>query len=156
MELKFLRIVDPNAFESIPRYLLEQIKGYDDEKINRLYQYAPSILTIIGMDNGQFVRMPNPLVHIAILIDDKHIIKGFFWFQFDPIDKVTFIQEYSVDPEYQSMNGDLLNKAKDYLMSLPIGDEYKKTIRWATTRPHAFEKQGHKRSEKVLMEIDNE
>jgi len=153
--LKFVRIIDQGAFNCIPRYLFEQIKDLDSDAIGRLYQYASSILTIVGLDEGgQIIRVPNPLVHIAVLIDDKHKIKGFFWFQFDPIEQLTFIQEYSVDRSYQSANGDLLNQAKTYVMGLPIPDEYKRVIRWATTKPDAFEKHGFRRAKKVLMEIE--
>ena len=154
-ELKFVRIIDQGAFNCIPRYLFEQIKDLDADAIDRLYQYASSILTIIGLnETGQIIRVPNPLVHITVLINDKHKIKGFFWFQFDPIEQLTFVQEYSVDRSYQSANGDLLKRAKDYIKELPIPDEYKKTIRWTTTRPNAFEKHGFKRAKKVLMEIE--
>jgi len=156
-DLIFIRVIDPAAFRAIPRYLFEQIKGTDDVMIDRLNQCASEILTTpVVNENGQLIRIPNPIVCIASLHDIARQIKGFLWAEIDIIERHIFVQAYSVDKEYQSNNGAVEKRMVKYLFDLPIPDEFKTKIKMATLQPKVFEEKfGWKRSNKVLMEIEN-
>ena len=156
-DLKFWRVTDPAVFQVIPRRLFEQIKELDDEMIENFYQFGTEILTVPVVRNGKLCRVPNPIIWIAVLHDVAHEMKGFVWAEFNIIEKHIFIQAYSVDKEYQSTNGATEKKVVDYLFSLPVPDEIKTKIKMVTARPKVFEeKHGWKRSNNVLMELDNE
>lgn len=156
-ELKFVRIIVPELFAFIPRYLFEQIKEIDEEAIDAIYENAASIMTVPVMNEKGVVvgRLPAVNVWIAGLHDISHQIKGFLWAEFDIIEKRIFVQACSVDKEYQSNNGELLEKVKSYLLNLPILPEFKQKICWSTIQPKAFERRGFKRSQKILMEYKN-
>lgn len=70
-------------------------------------------------------RRPNPLVHIAIFIDEKGFIKGYLWAEFDIVERSVFIQELSADSEYKDV---MLEQVQDYIFDLPINPEYKSKI----------------------------
>jgi len=149
-ELTFQRVITPRV---IPRYLFEQFDGMDAQKIDMIYGYAEDIITIPTVNNsGQIVKVLNPLIWFVVLQDISHIIKGFVWFEIDPIERYIYIQAFSVDKEYQSNNGSVNKKLIDYLFSLPIPDDLKQKIVMATNRPNVCQKQGWERSKKVLME----
>lgn len=157
-ELKFTRIVVPDLFALIPRYLFEQIKELDDEAIDAIRGNATLIMTVPIMDeNGKVTgQLPALNVWIALLYDADLGIKGFLWVEIDLIEKRIFVQACSVDKEYQSTDGAFSKKVVDYLRSLNIPDEIKSNIQLATTTPKAYEKFGWKRTNKVLMELKNE
>lgn len=156
-DLKFVRIVVPELFAVIPRYLFEQIKEIDDGMIDAIYENATKIMTVPIMNEKGVVvgNLPKLNVWIALLYDTSHQIKGVLWADFDSIEKCIYIQACSLDAEYQSDNGAAMKKGVDYLRSLPIPDEIKANIRMATIKPKAFEKNGWKRSKKVLMECND-
>jgi len=139
-DLKFIRTFD---FRYIPRPLFEQVKEMDAAMIDRVYKFSP----LIGA---------SPLTLLYVLIDEVNKIKGVLWAEVDLIDAIIFIRLLSVDREYQSLNGQILNKAKDFLFNLPTGSELKKEIHFLTTRPDAFEKIGARRTERIRMELTNE
>lgn len=139
-ELKFVRTFD---FRYIPRALFEQIKEMDDAMINRVYRLGP----LIGA---------SPTTLLYVLIDEVNVIKGVLWAEIDLIEAIIFVRLLSVDKEYQSSNGQLLNKAKDFLFNLEMGPELKKEIHFLTMRPGAFEKTGAKPSKRIRMELTNE
>lgn len=156
-DLKFVRIVDPQVFAVIPRYLFENIKEADAEMIDAMYENATNIMTVpIMSEQGVMVgNLPKLNVWIAVLHDDSHQIKGFLWAEFDSIEKCIFIQACSLDAEYQSEDGAAMKKGIDYLRSLPISDDMKNNIKMATNYPKAFEKHGWKRSKKIFMEYSD-
>ena len=49
-ELKFVRVIDPQLFAVIPRYLFEQIKEIDDRAIDAIYESATAIMTVPVMN----------------------------------------------------------------------------------------------------------
>ncbi|GAF71285.1 unnamed protein product [marine sediment metagenome] len=139
-DLQFVRTFD---FALIPRTLLEQVKEIDSEEIDRIYTFGPMFAS-------------NPLTLLYALVDAGYKIKGVLWAEIDVIDAIIFIRLLSVNKEYQSQNGQLLNKAKDWLFNLKTGPKLKKEIHFLTTRPGAFEKIGVRRSKRIRMEITNE
>ena len=139
-ELEFVRTFD---FRHIPRTLFEQIKEMDKAMIDRIYKFGP-------------LFAESPLTLLYVLVDVDYKIKGVLWAEVNIIDAVIFIRLLSVDKEYQSQNGELLNKAKEFLFNLDTGPDLKKEIRFLTTHPSAFEEVGAKRSKQIRMEINNE
>ena len=155
-ELTFVRAIDPAVVQAIPRYLFEQIKDMDEQKIEMIYGYATSILTVPAVNAiGQIVSVPNPLIWMVIMHDVSHQIKGFLWAKIDIIERRIFVQACSVDRDYQGTNGAVEKRVVDYLFGLPIPDDLKQKIVMSTSRPKACEKHGWHRSKKVLMEIEN-
>lgn len=155
-ELKFVPIVDPNAFDLIPKYLFEQIKGREWE-VEKFYKWGPI-----------FIR--NPLNRIWVLTDIANLIKGVLWITIDPVLELIAVNVFSVDRKYQELNGSLRNKpknnpsvlllkAKEQLDKFRIelkeagGAELKEKILWTTTRPHTFRRFGARKSKRVIMEI---
>lgn len=157
-DLQFVRVIDPAIFQVIPRKLFEQIKELDEEAIDAIYANAVSIMTI-PVVNEKGIRigtLPKLNVWVAILHDVAHQIKGFLWAEFDIIERCIFVQACSLDKQYQSNDGAFIKKVVEYLRGLPVPDELKANIRFATTRPEAFEKLGWKRSKKILLELKDE
>lgn len=142
-DLKFVRTYGfTYPYGHIPRELFEQEKEMDKDAIDRIYKFG-----------DLFAK--SPLTLLYVMIDDANAIKGVLWANIDIIEAIIFIKFLSVDPEYQSVDGRLLNKVKDFLFGLKTGPALKKEIHFLTTRPVAFEEVGCKRSEKILMEITN-
>ena len=153
-----MRIIVPELFALIPRYLFEQIKEADDESIDIIRNNISDIMTVPVMNEaGQVVgALPKPNVWMALLYDADLGIKGFLWAEFDRIDKCTYIQAASLDPEYQTNKGSAFKKVVDYIRSLPVMDELKSSIKLGTLTPRVYERFGWKRTKKVLMEYDME
>lgn len=156
--LKFVRLITSEAFNAIPRALFESIKEIDSYTIDRIYANSAEIMTVPVVDQKGIVvaRMQAQSVWVAVLYDIVNVIKGFVWIEFDVIEQRVFIQACAVDKEYQSNNGEVLQKMVDYIRSLPLPEEMKNNIQMTTTKPKAFEEFGCKRSKKVLMELHNE
>jgi hypothetical protein len=161
-DLKFIRIITPEAFNMIPRYLFEQIKdlGEGENRVDDIYAQGLSILMMPVIQGGILRVEPNPLVHIVVFADDEHVVKGFVWAEIDLVDKHIFVHALSLDKEYQSVDGVIENVVMDYLFKIPDLPEFKdvglmKKIQLTTTRPRAYERVGCKRSKKILMEIEN-
>jgi hypothetical protein len=123
--------------------LFEQIKELDDATIDRIYQVG-----------DLFAVSPTTLLYI--LINELYQIKGVLWAEINLIDAIIFIRLLAVDKEYQSTNGDLMNKVKDFLFGLDTGPALKKEIHFLTTHPKAYQRQGVKRSKRIRMEITDE
>jgi len=157
-ELKFVRIIVPELFAVIPRSLFENIKELDDEMIDTIRKNATSIMTVPVMNEKGVVvgNLPKVNVWIALLYDTELGIKGFLWAEFDVIENRIFIQACSVDKAYHSNDGAFIKKGVEYLRSLPLPNEMKNNIQLATTKPKAYERRGFKRSEKVIMRLNNE
>ena len=155
--LQFVRLITFEAFKVIPRSLFESIKEIDSATIDRIYEHSVEIMTVPVVDEKGIVvaRMPAQSVWVAALHDITHKIKGFLWLEFDVIERRVFIQACAVDKQYQSNNGEVLNKMRDYIRSLPLPDDMKNNIQMTTTKPKALEKVGCRRSKKVLMEFKN-
>jgi len=156
-ELKFVQVIDPNVFNILIgtcRHLFKQIEDMDDEKIDVLCKFSSSILTTSVFENGRFLRIPNPLVHIAVLVDNDNKFKGFLWAGIDIVEKHIFIYAFSLDKKYQSSAQADSDAVIKYLKDLPVADEYKQKILTATLRPKGYERCGWKRSKKVLMEFE--
>lgn len=131
------------SFERIPKYLFEQVEGLDKATIDRIYQNGPLFAT-------------SPTTIIRVLLDELHVIKGVLWANFDIIENIFFIKLLTVDKEYQSPNGKLMNKAKDFLFGLGDDPDIRKEICFLTTHPKAYQRAGAKRSKRIRMEITNE
>jgi len=138
--IKDLKFVRTFGFDLIPRYLFEQVKEIDEATIDRIYKFGP----LIGA---------SPLTLLYVLVDEVNKIKGVLWAEVNLIDAIIFIRLLSVDKQYQSLDGQLLTKAKDFLFNLKTGPELKKEIHFLSTRPRAFEKVGAQRCKRVRMEI---
>lgn len=137
-DLKFVRTYE---FTYIPRYLFEQTKEMDSETIDRVYAF-----------NSYIANCFTTLLYV--LLNDSHEIKGVLWAEIDVLNARFFVRHLSVDKEYQSMDGQLIKKVRDFLFSLDTGPELKKEIWFLTTHPQAYEKAiGAERSKKILMEI---
>lgn len=137
-DLTFLRTYD---FRRIPRTFFEQVKEMDAGMIDRVYQLG----TLIAA---------SPTTLLYVLIDDVYVIHGVLWAEVDLIEAIIFVRLLSVEKEYQSSDGQLLNKAKDFLFNL-MGPEMKKEIHFLTDRPGKFEKIGAKRCKRIRMELTN-
>lgn len=157
-DLKFVRLITAEAFKVIPKSLFESIKDIDSATIERIYANSAEIMTVAVVDQqGMIVaRMPAQSVWVAVLYDIANKIKGFVWAEFDIIEQRVFVQACAVDKEYQSNNGEVLQKMTDYIRGLPLPEEMKNNIQMTTTQPKAFEKVGCVRSKRVLMELHNE
>jgi len=157
-DLKFVRIIAPELFAVIPRYLFENIKELDEKMIDVIYENAAGIMTVPVMNERGVVAgsLPKLNVWIAVLHDATHQIKGFLWVEFDVLERRIFVQACSVDAEYQSTDGAFIKKGIEYLRNLPLSDDMKSNIQMATVKPKAFEKHGWKRTKKVLMRLNNE
>jgi len=138
-DLTFIRTFD---FRYIPRALFEQVEETDTAMIDRIYGFG----SLFG---------GSPFTLLYVLIDQINKIKGVLWAEIDPIDAIIFVRLLSLDKEYQSPSGQILNKAKDFLLNLPTGPELKKEIHFFTTRPDAYKKVGAKRSKRIIMECKN-
>lgn len=146
-DLKFVRLTEPEQFSLIPRYLFEQVKGFDF-KIERLYQFGPILLA-------------SPLTFLYALADkESSLIKGILWAEVNPLDNQLKVHAFSIDREYQqNMDGEFkhdstaLNLALDFIRKLQKENNVDNKIEIVTLRPHAYERVGWKKSKKVLMEI---
>ena len=138
-DLKFVRIYD---FAVVPRYLLEQVREIDADAIDRIYQFGSAI-----------AKGPATLLYVLVDVDYK--IKGVLWAAVDVIEACIYVRLSSLDREYQSRNGDVLEKGTEFLLNLPTGPKLKKKLVMTTTRPKVFEKAGWERSKEIRMEIEN-
>jgi len=155
-DLCFIRIIDPNFFRLIPKYLVEQIKNRDFE-VDKLYELAPLLLTIpfIG-PQGRIVAVPNPFHQFYALATEAGKAKGFLWLTIDPLRQRICINVLSVDREYQDESEPTALKGTvDFIRTLPEYEKFKKPIMCSTQTPKIFEEQiGAKRSKEILMEVD--
>ena len=149
-ELQFVRVIDPNIFRLIPRYLFEQVKDYEFS-IEKLINYGAAITAY-------------PLTYLFVLADNENKIKGVFWARVSYVDEIFEGYLLSVDPEYQDET--VLQSTLDFLWQLhktekpklkkQFGIDLKDKILWMTTRPKPFEKiAGVEKSKRILMEIEN-
>ena len=138
-----LRFVRTYEFTYIPQYLFEQTKEMDSETIKRVYAF-----------NSFLVNSPTTLLYV--MLTDLHEIKGILWVEIDIVEAKFFIRLLSVDKEYQSIDGQLMNKVKDFLFGLDTGPALKKEIQFLTIHPQAYEKVGVTRSKRILMEISHD
>ena len=148
-ELQFVRVIDPNIFRLIPRYLFEQVKDYEFD-IEKLINYGAAITA-------------NPLTYLFALADSENKIKGIFWARISYVDEIFEAYLLSVDPEYQDETA--LRTTLDFFWRLhktekpklkKQGINLKDKILWQTTRPKPFEKiAGVEKSKRILMEIEN-
>lgn len=111
--------------------------------IDRIYKLSPLIAA-------------SPTTLLYVLIDDVYVIHGVLWAEINLIDAIIFVRLLSVEKKYQSSNGQLLNKAKEFLFNMETGPALKKEIHFLTTRPGAYEEVGAKRSKRIRMELKNE
>lgn len=153
-ELEFVRITDPNIFVSLqPPELLEQVKERDWAVDDFLY-FAPLIMTQICVnETGQIVSIPNKMQQFYWLINSDKVIKGVLWLSLDPLTKRLMVNLLSVDKEYQSKNGEVLEKTRDFAKAIAQAENLKDKVLWTTTRPGKFEKVGAKQSNKKIMEV---
>ena len=133
-ELKFIRIYD---FHLIPRDLIEQIKDRDYPS-DRLYAI------------GEYITK-NPCTLLYALADPEHKIKGILWATVSLLDERMYVNLLSIAKEYQN-HGQALKVVHENLEKIQTNLKLK-GIRWITTRPHAFERQGFKRAQSVMMEV---
>jgi hypothetical protein len=147
--LEFVRTRD---FNLIPAYLFNQFK---DLKCD------PKDLYFWGKAAAE-----QPLTLLYVAINDKHKIKGFMWASLDVLEKCVHIKAMTIDKDYQG--GNILKKAygkiKEEIDSFnkraTPEQQINNKIKFHTTRPNAFEKQGKelgwKISRQAIMEIELE
>ncbi len=132
-ELRFIPTFD---FQLIPRYLFEQIKTEGGWNIDRLYNY------------GQEVAK-NPCTILFSMVDSDFHIKGFVWAALNPLRETIGVLAVSVDKEYQD-RGEPLRYVGEFLNQIKEATGFK-LIEWVTSKPHAFERLGAKRTKQVVM-----
>jgi hypothetical protein len=141
-DLKFVRINNPGTapeiidmvFRRIPKELFEQVKD-TDFNIDLLYK-APS--RFIGNLNTMFY----------VLTDNEDKIKGILWAYVNILTEKIQVNILSIDKEYQFNNA--LEKTLEFIKTWQ--NDLK--IECITSRPHAYEKNGWKQSERKILEID--
>ena len=142
-DLKFVRLTQPNQFGLIPRYLFEQVKGFDFN-IDRLYQFGPILLA-------------SPLTFLYILADKKQlekgsaIPKGILWAEVNPFNEDINAHTFSIDRKYQG-NGAIagvIEKLKEIIRTEKLVGK----IIGFTIHPKVFERAGMKKSKKIIMEL---
>jgi len=132
--------------QMVPDYLYEQIERADADVIAAIRSNAE---TIAKSENVWFV--------LLIAQNEKLMIKGVLWFNVDVIEHQIFVYLFSVDPEYQSCDMNLVQWIAGYIFGLDeIDGKYRRKISWLTDRPEAFEKFGIKRSKRTMLEISRE
>jgi hypothetical protein len=159
-DIQFVRVTEPAIFQLIPRRLFEDLPGVGKERVDDLYRYAMSLLTVPAVDQqGKVVgRIPNEVVHVAILVDDvTHVIKGVVWAQLDLVEQHIFIQALSLDKDLRTMTAQLHQRVMDYLFALTDGLAAKslniqKKLVMATDRPKTYIRHGWTKSPTVLLE----
>ena len=139
-DLKFVRLTEPEQFSLIPRYLFEQVKGFDF-KIERLYQFGPILLA-------------SPLTFLYALADkESSLIKGILWAEVNPFNEDVNAHTFSIDKEYQNRNGDAMREGIKKIEEIRDMENLTGKIVTSTIRPKAFEKAGLKKSKRVIMEL---
>lgn len=91
-KLNFVRLTQPGQFDLIPPKLLEQIKGYEPEDIERLKNFGRMVIA-------------NPLAFIYVLISEDSKIHGILWFELCVTSAVFHVKLLSLDDEYQNKKG---------------------------------------------------
>jgi len=142
-ELQWIRIFTPIH---IPRYLIEQVRSRDFS-IEDFFTYQET--NCISVDQNNSFTL-NPLNQLWLLVDPKHIAKGFLWFTINPLSKDVFIQTFSVDKEYWG-GGRAVRKLEEFVSDLAKKADLKK-IYWITNCPKHSKKHGFEASKNVLME----
>jgi len=148
-DLKFIRLTAPGQFNLIPPYLFEQVKGRRWD-VQRLRNIGPILLT-------------SPFNIIGVFSDADNKIKGFLWVVLDILNETLEVVLLSVDRKYQ--NNGILAGTLELVKTFPERPDTKNTIQelninlkdkiyLTTTRPHALEKAGCKRSNIIIMEIN--
>ena len=145
-------MIDPNVFDLIPRKLFEQVDSLNSAHIDNLIRYGKHMLNRFESKNGEMVLVPNIMVHVAVMVDSNTKIQGVLWAEFDIVEELIYVQLASVAKAHQGGSRQLIT---DYLFGLDVDDRCKKKIRMNTAKPRAYERAGWKRSEMIIMEIEN-
>ena len=125
--------------------MIEQIRDRE-WSVDRFYKYGPMIVA-------------NPLNVIWALVDAANVTKGILFVTIDMVGEVICVNMFSVDREYQSINGGAIAKAIEFLHKFQDelkenrGINLKRKILWPTTRPRACEREGLKRTKGIMMEV---
>lgn len=140
-DLKFVRItgtpeIIDMVFRRIPKELFEQVKDIEFN-IDLLYK-APS--RFIGNVNTRFY----------VLTDDEDVINGILWTYINLLTESIDVHILSIDKEYQF--SDAIEKTLEFIKSWQGKNERLK-IQIITARPHAYERAGFVKSERILLEI---
>jgi hypothetical protein len=143
-DLVFVRLFTP---DHIPRYLIEQYKHaqYTPEQ---WYAYQRATLTQTRED-GTIGLNPFNLLY-AIRDGDFHV-KGVLWCNVNPLDKMLFIDLFSIDPEYWH-KGKAMELASNHVKQI-VYDCKLNGVYWITRSPKHSEKYGFTRSRHTLMEM---
>lgn len=140
-DLKFVQItgspeIVDMVFRRIPKELFEQVKDIEFN-IDLLYK-VPS----------RFISNVN--TRFYVLTDDEDKIKGILWAYINLLTESIDVHILSIDKEFQFNNA--IEKTLEFIKSWQGKDE-KLKIQIITSRPHAYEKAGFVKSERVLLEI---
>lgn len=140
-DLRFVRIagspeIIDMVFRKIPRELFEQIKDVEFN-IDLLYQFP-----------SKFISGANTRFYVLVDEDDK--IKGILWAFINILTETIQVHILSIGKEYQF--SDALKVTLEFVKSW-MGKNEELKIQCITTRPHAYQKNGWKKSRQVLMEI---
>lgn len=137
-EIEFVRCFD---LRLIPREYFEQIKIYDKEAIDRIYQLGPTMLQ-------------SPFTLFYALTDSACKIKGFLWTTIDLIMAHLTIQGLSIDKSLQMAETDLLMRVRTFLFSQEFGPALKKKIVFYAERTKKYQRCGAKPSKLIRMEVE--
>lgn len=129
------RIADPTL---IPTDLVEQI---DDQKghANRFYN-------IMGL------MIQSPTHFLYVFLDDKHVIRGYLWYEVNALDHVIFINTISIDKELWG-DKEALKIAEEHIIKQMEELDIKKCY-LMTDRPAYFEKIGFVKSQNILLQLE--
>ena len=140
--LSWLRVFDP---VHIPKEYVEQIKDRQFD-VDKFYKYQKR--ACLEESDGKVYL--NSLNLLYVLVDEKHIVKGFCWMVVDPLSDALVINSFSMDQEYWG-NGKAVRLLEEKAKEIQEGAKLKR-VYWITRCPKHSEKYGFKRSKHTLME----
>ena len=143
-DLKFVRLTQIKIFNSIPKYLFEQVKGRS-WSVERLYKFASLFLA-------------NTANCFWVLKNDRQVIKGVLWVVIDILSEKLNLIVFSIDEEYQDDGNlkDVLNFLYQLIEDFnKIGDniKLKEKINWITAEPEKLDRIGWKQPETIMVEV---
>jgi len=121
--MRLKRIYDADL---IPQELIEQVKE-NEWPADRFYVFMQLAQTA-------------PTTFLNVILDDKHAIIGYFWYELDMLNSQLYINTLSI---YEHLQGDgkALDLAIEFVKEHAKELQVKKVV-WETNRPAFFTKKG--------------
>lgn len=144
-ELQFVRMVVPDLFEYIPRYLIERVEDRS-WSVDRLYKFGPMFVS-------------SPLNHFWLLKETGNAIKGVLFTVIDVLSEKLNVIIFSVDEEYQAVGNleivlDFLRQfIKNFNKTKDVEIKLKEKINWVTAQPGTFDEVGGQQPKTILVEV---